>query len=496
MLLLLLLAFFLHTSRSDNTIFLSNLTLPDGITISSQTSTDYLGRSVKSAGDFNADGYPDIIIGSYGANQAKGAAYVIFGSKNGLSDLDVSAGITPSQGMVIIGANLGDSLGYSVSYAGDFNGDGIDDVIVGAYQFDGSRGMACVIYGSTNPPATIDLAQGLDASLGYIIIGASISNFFGVSVSYAGDVNNDKIDDVVIGAYGVWNYKGAAYVIFGQKGTPGFLSVGSGLSSTEGFVILGSAVSGILGYSVSHAGDLDGDGIADMIFGAPGALTAYVIYGQNGAGTTIDLSQGLSSSQGFRIVGSEAGSMVAQSVGYAGDFNGDGYDDVVIGVPVEAGYAGAAYVIFGKPRSAISDVNLAAGLGSTIGVKIKGAAGSMSMLGNSAGGARDINGDKIDDVIIGAPGASNQAGTAYVIFGSKSFDGSEIDLSNGLDPHKGFGIVGDKAQDFVGASVSFAGDVNGDGVMDTVVGGFGVNSNAGAAYLLFSYPKGNSWRSF
>ena len=109
----------------------------------------------------------------------------------------------------------------------------------------------------------------------------------------------------------------------------------------------------------------------------------------------------------------------------------------------------------------------------------------LEILGMSVSGAGDVNNDGIDDVIVGVPRGSGTAGTAYVIFGSKTFP-LEIVPGNGLAPSKGFSIIGISPSDFLGFSVSCAGDMNGDGMDDVIVGANGVDTSAGAAYLLFS----------
>jgi len=456
---------------------------------------------VRNAGDFNDDGYDDVIIGAYGVNSLAGAVYVIFGSKNGLSDLTVSSNSGSNQVLAIFGINANDRLGVSVSSAGDVNGDGIDDILMGADQSQGTKGTAYVIYGSKNLPSVINLAQGLSINQGFVINGAVVSDYLGADVSWAGDINKDGIDDIIVGAYGVSGAKGAAYVIFGKQGTRNAINVASGLGSSEGFAILGANLIDGIGSRVSGAGDFDGDGIDDIIITAYGSNgytgAAYLIYGKDGSSntfSTIDLTGGLPLSQGFKITGAYVAGQFGAAVGYVGDFNGDGRSDIIIAAPKENADEGKAYVGFGGPRNQLLAIDLSSGLNPSRGISIKRTV-SPDNLGYSVNGAGDINGDGIDDIIVGAPGADVSAGRTFVIFGSRNF-GSEINLDNGLTGQQGFTLIGDLSGDYLGFSVCKAGDVNGDGMTDFIVSAAGADSSTGAAFLFFSPRKELIMRGF
>jgi len=481
-------------------ISISDLTPKQGITINSQTSPDLVGFRVSKAGDFNADGYEDVIISSHGARSTAGTVYVLFGTKNGLSDLALPSGFTPKQGVVIYGVDPGDQLGYSASYLGDVNGDKIDDIIIGTYQSFGGQGIAYVIYGSKTLPAVIDLAQGLDQNQGFKITTNNPLDYLAINVKWAGDINNDKINDIILGAYSFSNSRGAAYLIFGKQGTRNDINIVSGLiSSSDGFAIFGALDNDSLGVSVSGAGDFDGDGIGDVIIGATEAEGnfggVYVIYGKDGSMMnsfqTINLAGGLHPSKGCKVKGSAGSTRFASDIASAVYFNGDGRPDFIIGASNENILEGAAYVIFGQAERNLfstADTDLSSGpLDPARGVKIKGAI-SPSSFGFSVNGAGDINRDNIDDVIVGAL-SENGTGAAYVIFGIKGVS-SEIALSAGLSPEKGFRITGRSAGALFGGSVSGAGDVNADGENDVVVGSFGENSSAGATYIIFTAGKG------
>ena len=474
-------------------------------------SPDGSGWSVSDAGDVNGDGYADIVIGAPlngdgGGNAGK--AYVIFGGSTGFGTIDLD-NLQPSEGFAIQGDNEDDLAGISVSGGGDVNGDGFDDVLVGAtsYGFYGSSTTAYVLFGSESPDS-VDLST-LSASDGFMLQGEYNYYSYGtVSVANGGDINGDGFDDIIVGAmydnftpgqlgYGFIN--GAAYVVFGKANGFGTIDLTS-LSGSSGFEITGG-LGDYAGRSVSSAGDINGDGFDDVIVGVPygsngGAYAgeAYVIFGKASGFGTIDLGN-LAPSAGFIIQGDQAGDNAGWSVSAAGDVNGDGLADIIVGAPFgDNGGAdsGEAYVIFGKTTGfeTIDLTNLAVG---SAGFIIQGDA-TGDHAGWSVASAGDVNGDGFADIIVGAPGNNNtrdgaasviDAGEAYVIFGRASGFGT-IDLTN-LASTQGFIIQGQTAADLAGFSVSGAGDIDGDGFDDLVIGApqnTQGGANAGAAYVI------------
>jgi hypothetical protein len=367
----------------SNSFFnLANLNGLNGFTINGINPDDFSGRSVSSAGDVNNDGIDDLIIGASGAdpngNGRAGQSYVVFGRNNGFAPSFNLSGLDGTNGFAINGIKADDFSGRSVSNAGDINGDGIDDLIVGASNadFDEYAGQNYVVFGrSTGFNPSFNLS-GLDGTNGFAINGIDA---FG-SVSNAGDINNDGIDDLIIGSPEFFpdNSAGAgqSYVVFGSNSgfAPSFNV--SGLNGTNGFAINGINPDNYINpdefpsYSVSSAGDINGDGIDDLIIGSaeadPEGLSrsgqSYVVFGRStGFDPSLNLSD-LNGTNGFAINGIDAFDNSGDSVSSAGDVNGDGLDDLIIGAPfadpdgLSFSWSGQSYVIYGNTAPQL-DIN-------------------------------------------------------------------------------------------------------------------------------------------
>ncbi|NKB55075.1 MAG: hypothetical protein GKS00_01955 [Alphaproteobacteria bacterium] len=434
--------------------------------------------------------------------------------------------LSADQGFTIHGGALDDRAGWSVSSAGDVNGDGVDDLIVGAPRTAKGdltdAGAAYVVFGKASGSGAIDLGN-LTADDGFIIRGDAAHDQAGWSVSSAGDVNGDGLDDLIVGAprgdKGDFTDAGAAYVVFGKASGSGAIDLGN-LTADDGFIIRGDAAHDRAGWSVSSAGDVNGDGLDDLIVGAPrtakGDLTdagaAYVVFGKASGSGAIDLGN-LTADDGFIIRGDAAHDRTGWSVSSAGDVNGDGFDDLIVGAPYGADGAGEAYVVFGTASGFGTEVTTGTGadavsrrvidlttLPAADGFIIQGDAGA-DRAGWSVSSAGDVNGDGFDDLIVGAPKGDDggpDAGEAYVVFGKASGFGTDIggrqviDLTT-LPVADGFIIQGDAAADRAGWSVSSAGDVNGDGFDDLIVGApfgsDGDDADTGKAYVVFGQAE-------
>jgi hypothetical protein len=333
------------------------------------------------------------------------------------------------------GTNNRDLFGASVSGAGDTNNDGYDDLVAGAwgYYSNGSAAGCIKIYlggpDIDNVPDAIQMGfTGLD--------------YLGHSVAGAGDVNGDGFDDVLAGAYGsdlgIAN-GGAAFLYFG----------GQKLNLTPDITFPGLKTPDQLGWSVSGAGDVNNDGFDDIIIGAnrgqpvkDSVGAAYIFLGGPSMDNIADVN----------LSGTAEYDEFGYCVSDAGDVNGDGYDDVIVGAPYNdagANNAGRAYIYFGGP--AMDDVP---------DIVLTGVAADDNF-GWSVSGAGDVNNDGYDDVIVGAPSnnaGGADAGRAYLFLGGPSMDNVPDVL-----------FTGEAAGDQFGSSVTNAGDMNRDGFDDIAI---------------------------
>ncbi|MBK6657407.1 MAG: FG-GAP repeat protein [Proteobacteria bacterium] len=569
----------------------------NGFHIGGQNALDSLGFAVAGAGDINGDGFDDLIISAYGFDVSggySGATYVIFGHAGaslptlGLDTLD------GQNGFRIEGAGAGDRSGHAVA-SGDFNGDGFDDVIIGGNFANGSEhysGAAFVVFGHDGDFVNVESLGGNTVQR---IDGAAASDYAGFTVASAGDVNGDGYDDVIVGATGVDatgnTAAGAAYVVFGHAEPFTTFNLGA-LDGSNGFRIDGALADTQLGLAVSGGGDVNGDGFADIVIGAPqaddGAGASYVLFGHAGSFAASIVTSDLNGSTGLRLVGVTGGDQSGTAVSIAGDVDGDGYDDMLVGASAADNGAGpdngSAYVIYGRDftgavawqGSSAADVLkgnggdeiLIGGLGDD---SLDGDAGHDALRGGAGndlmvwdredrmvdggggsdtlriarGGANLTEGGPllrgIERIDLGATGSNSLAldATAVRALGSQprlTVDGDSADFVNlhglwtnqgeqqtgymrfasqgavvdidsdiavvnnglialtNLDPRSGLALGGVAAEDFAGISVAGAGDVNGDGFADFIIGASGADHNArdhsGTSYVVFGAANG------
>ena len=411
---------------------------------------------VAGLGDVNGDGFADFAVGapSFDNGQTnEGAVYVFHGSAAG-------PGTLPA--LILEGQVAGSAFGQSLAGAGDVNGDGFDDLVVGAPSFDAAfgedEGAAYVFRGSPT---------GIQPTAVWSVVGEEIATEYGHAVASAGDVNGDGFDDLIVGApiasddEAGLGAMGRAYLYLGSA---------SGLATSPAWVRQGDDTFQFFGDDVGTAGDVDGDGYDDVVVGVPGFNAGVALEGKlvlfHGS------EAGLDSSPAWFDSGNEWRYQLGMSVGTAGDLNGDGYADILGGGGYYDGYA-QAY------------------LGSPLGV-LTSSAWIVENVDNGNYGypleaAGDVNGDGYDDIVVGEAACCIpvQGGVAHVYLGS----------ATGLPASKlPAWRTGGPAIFQFGRDVAGAGDVNGDGFDDVLAGARGYSnglSGEGGAFLYLGCADGD-----
>ncbi len=445
---------------------------------------DASGASVAYAGDVNGDGFDDFLIGAWGSDEGgtdAGQTYLFLGKPHGWQkNIDIAKADAS-----FIGENMYDESGRKISYAGDVNGDGFDDFLIGAPGNDhggDKAGQVYLILGRASGWTTgVSLSEAAAS-----FVGDATHDRVGSAMSYVGDVNGDGYDDIVIGAW--------ANDVSGEDGGQVYLILGKSYGWKLYTKLKRSDASFVsehprdeLGKAIAYAGDVNRDGYDDFLIGAPAyssekqfAGKAYLVFGHSGDwGWEAKIAR-----KAVSFMGEATNDSAGSHLSYVGDINGDNFADFIIGAWANdkgGTNAGQVYLFFGR-KVWKDEYQLAEASASFVGEKSGDAAGL------SAGYTGDVNGDGYDDFLVGAWGSEltneNNQGQAYVIMGRDSGWAKNKSLA-----FSQLAYVGRKAGDAAGRALSYAGDVNGDGYDDFLIGAWGNDEgdkDAGETYLVWT----------
>ena len=315
---------FLHNGKLSS--------LPGEIIIDGVKAGDLSGSAIASIADLNGDGLRELLIGSAGQDKTgidAGVAYVVRG-KATVGGIDLGDPLQGEKGYSIRGEAAGDAAGTSVLSISDLNGDGKEDIVVGAVGNDAGGTNAGAVYVSwgKSSNSAVSLVNVGTGTGGFRIVGADAGDAIGSHIATIDDLNGDGLSEIVIGSPEANGGDGAVYVVFGKATTTG-IDLSTVSNSAGGFRILGDALDGA-GAAVTAIGDINGDGKTDLLVGAPGTDRAYVVHGTDGTSdiSLADVSAGVG---GFSIIAEAAGDLDALSVTGGKDLNRDGVADIVIG---------------------------------------------------------------------------------------------------------------------------------------------------------------------
>jgi hypothetical protein len=449
--------------------------------------SDYVGWAVAGPGDVDGDGYPDLMMGGYNSADGStrtGMAFIIAaGSLSASASIDLA-----DADWRFIGEDAADQAGKSVSGAGDVDGDGVADLLVGGPNIDDgvtNAGGVYLILGAelgTTPDIYLYDAQAL-------LVGEETGDRVGETISTAGDVDGDGLDDLVIGA---WSNDdaglgaGKTYLILGASSVTGTTSLADADLAWTGEAAGDASGASVAGVTATQSGDIDGDGLDDLLIGAWGnddggsaAGKAYVVLS-----SAMPASGAPLSSASVGLIGEGANDFAGYSVAIPGDVDGDGAADLVVGAYGDSpsgSRSGRSYLVYASTISGASTLDL-----SSADHRYAGEAVS-DLSGIRVSGAGDVDNDGLADFLVGAPandtGGSN-SGTVYLVLAENIPTTRNIGLST-ID----YGFTGEDSGDQAGYGMAAAGDVDGDGFDDMLIGAYGSNdggTDAGKVYLMLS----------
>jgi ankyrin repeat protein len=387
-------------------------------------------------GDVDGDGYDDILIGAPYYNNKRGRVYLFYGGP----DMDTTADL------ILEGQNEGDLFGDGIA-CGDIDNDGREDIVIGARGYSERRGRAYLYWGGDR--------NSMDANPDKIFIGDEAKDAqFGAGRPAVCDIDKDGYGDIILGAYISNDRTGRAYLYYG--------STKELMDTSADLIFNGENQHDLFGYAIS-CGDVNHDGYGDIVIGTfDNQGRAYLYYG--GSKSNMDVKADVvfkSQSEGNDCFG--LGIVCV-------DQNRDGYDDVVIGARGYNYNQGRAYLFYGSSkRSMDADPDM------ILDGEVKGSSyGVQEVCG-------DIDGDKVNDLVIAANGSGQRVGRVYVYWGK--------DLS-APDPKPGRIFTGENPNDYFGYGLA-CGDVNNDGFDDLVVGAHAYKAGArqGRVYLYYGGPR-------
>ncbi len=381
-----------------------------------------------------------------------------------------------------------DNAGIAISSAGDVNGDGYEDILIGAQNNDeggNNAGKVYLFWGREQGwPRGVNLAQA-DVSF----VGEVEYDNAGIAVAYAGDVNGDGYADFLIGAPNNderGENTGKVYLFFGKKGSwPKKIPL-----SQADMSLLGEQAGDNAGNALSFAGDVNGDGYADFLIGAKNndgggdnAGKCYLVLGKaRGWDRKVKLAFAAS------FIGEDRDDNAGNALSYAGDVNGDGYDDFLIGAPANhtnGPESGKAYLILGRADGFAQNLDLSRVDASFVGAK------AASRAGNALSFVGDVNQDGLSDFLIAAESNSERgkgAGKCFLFFGRRKGWQKNTPLSK-ADVF----FLGEKKGDHFGSAVAYAGDMEGQGKEGFLIGANRNDQSRKNAGKVYFFPARPSW---